>query len=154
MAAHYKRKVGKIHMKKIQRKRKLRFKHIMLSFIFLVGLFFAVQQIYLFAITWDKLDIKDVTVFCKNQEIRESIQKDIEDTRFGNILLLDLKILQEKFLSHPRVRQVHIRKIFPPALSITVEEREPFAVLKKEDLFVIDSEGVLVSEAEQESRIG
>ena len=56
---NYRRNEGRIHTKKLQRKIKLRFRHIFLSFILLAGFFFVLQQVFLFAISWDKLEIKD-----------------------------------------------------------------------------------------------
>jgi len=145
---HYRRKEGKIHTKKLHRKIKLRFRHIFLSFIFLTGFFFFLQQVFLFAITWNKLEIKDVNISCENQTIKNNVQDIVEDYTFGNILLFESNHLQENIESLKRVKNVIIRKIFPLSLDISIEERKPFAVLQKEFLFVIDSEGVIVSQLE------
>jgi len=144
----YRRKEGQIHTKKLHRKIKLRFRHIFLSFIFLTGFFLVLQQVFLFAISWDKLDIKNVYISCENQDIKNDVQNTIEDYTFGNILLFDSKNLQEIIESFTRVKNVIIRKIFPLSLNISIEERKPFAVLRKEFLFVIDTEGVIVNRLE------
>ena len=145
---HYRRKEGQIHTKKIHRKIKLKFRHILLSFILLAGFFFALQQVFLFVISWDKLDIKNVYISCENQSIKNNVQDIIEDYSFGNILLYDSKNLQEIIEALPRVKIVTIRKIFPLSLNISIEERTPFAALRKESLFVIDNEGVIISRLE------
>ncbi len=144
----YRRKEGQIQPKKLHRKIKLGFRHILLSFIFLTGFFFFLQQVFLFAISWDKLEIKDVNISCRNQTIKDNVQDIIEDYTFGNILLFDSNNLQEIIESLTRVKNVIIRKIFPLSLDISIEERKPFAVLQKEFLFVIDTEGVIVSRLE------
>ncbi len=144
----YRRKEGRIHTKKLHRKTRLRFRHIFLSFIFLAGFFFVLQQVFLFAITWDKLEIKDVNILCENPSIKNSVLDTIEDYAFGNILLFDSHNLHEIIESSTKVKNVRIRKIFPLSLDISIEERKPFAVLKKEFLFVIDMEGVIVSRLE------
>jgi cell division septal protein FtsQ len=119
-----------------------------LSFIFLAGFFFVLQQVFLFAITWDKLEIKDVNILCENPAIKNSVLDTIEDYAFGNILLFDSHNLHEIIESFTKVKNVRIRKKFPLSLDISIEERKPFAVLKKEFLFVIDMEGVIVSRLE------
>ena len=144
----YRRKEGQIHTKKLHRKIKLRFKHIFLSFVFLAGFFLVLQQVFLFAFSWDKLDIKNVYIFCENKAIKKDAQDMIKDYTFGNILLFDSNNLQEIIKSFTRVKSVTIRKIFPLSLNISIEERKPFAVLKQEFLFVIDTEGVIVSQLE------
>jgi cell division septal protein FtsQ len=147
----FRRNKGRPRTKKIQRKRKLRFRHIFFSFSILAGTFLAVQQICLFALTWDKMDIKDITIVCPNPEMREVIDEDLANAPLGNILLFDAHRLKEKVVSHSRVKSVHIRKVLPPSLIIEVEERQPFAVLKAEQLFLIDNEGVILFPLEKES---
>lgn len=142
---HYRRKEGQIHTKKLHRKIKLRFRHIFLSFIFLAGFFLLLQQVFLFAYSCDKLDISNITISCENQAIKNDVQDMIEDFPFGNILLFDNTKLKDNIKSFTRIKNVTIRKIFPLSLNISIEERKPFAVLRKEFLFVIDNEGMIVS---------
>ncbi len=144
----FRRKEGQIHTKKLHRKIKLRFRHIFLSFIFLAGFFLVLQQVFLFAISWEKLHIKNVYISCENQIIKNDVQEMIEDYPFGNILLFDYTNLLDKIEALPRVKNVLIRKIFPLSLNISIEERKPFAVLRKDFLFVIDTEGVIISRLE------
>ncbi len=143
---HFRRKEGQIRIKKLHRKIKLRFRHIVLSFVFLVGFFVVLQQVFLFAISWDKLDIQNVTISCENEAIKNESQDIIEDYTLGNILLFESENLQEIIESFTRVKSVTIRKIFPLSLNISIEERKPFAVLRKEVSFLIDKEGVVVSQ--------
>ena len=145
----YQRKEGHIHTRKLHKKIKLRSRHIFLSFIFLIGFFFLLQQVFLFAISWNKLDIKDVHITCENQTIKAGVQSIIEDYPFGNILLFDSADLQEIIKPLPRVKNIIIRKIFPLSLDISIEERKPFAVLQKDFLSVIDSEGVIIDRIEE-----
>jgi cell division septal protein FtsQ len=141
---HFRRKEGRLQTKRIQRKLKLRFRHVLFSFIALAALFLAVQQVCLFALTWERMSIRDVTIICPNTEIKETIEKDLESLLLGNILLFDVESLKEKVVSHSRVKSVQIRKVLPPALVINVVERKPFAVLKAKKLYVIDNEGAVL----------
>jgi len=111
-----------------------------------VGFFVVLQQVFLFAISWDKLDIQNVTISCENEAIKNESQDIIEDYTLGNILLFESENLQEIIESFTRVKSVTIRKIFPLSLNISIEERKPFAVLRKEVSFLIDKEGVVVSQ--------
>ncbi|MFC2168933.1 FtsQ-type POTRA domain-containing protein, partial [Acidobacteriota bacterium] len=117
----FKRKEGRTHTKKLHRKIKLRSRHIFLSFIFLVGFFFMLQQVFLFAISWDKLEIKEVSIFCENQAIKINIQDTIEDYHFGNILLFDSQNFRKIIESFTRVKNATIRKKFPLSLEILIE---------------------------------
>lgn len=141
---HYRRKEGQVRLKKLHRRVKLRFKHIFMSFLFLVGFFFILQQLFLFAFSWDKLDIKQIFISCENQAIKNNIQDMIEDYAFGNILLFDKNNLQTRIESIPRIKSVSVKKIFPLSLNISIEERKPFAVLKRDFLYVIDHDGVII----------
>jgi len=145
---HYRRKEGQVHTKKLHRKIKLRFIHIFLSFIFLAGFFLVLQQVFLFAISWEKLNIKNVYISCENQVIKNDVQEMIGDYPFGNIIIFDNNNLLNKIEALSRVKNVTIRKSYPVSLNISIEERKPFAVLRKEFLFVIDTEGVVVSRLE------
>ena len=139
----FRRKEGRVQTKKITRKVRLRFKHIVVCFFLLTGLFFGLQQLYLFAITWEKLDIEKISISCDDPEIETSVLREMENRSFGNILLLNIDELREEIKTHPRIKEVHVRKIFPLSLNIHIEERRPFAVLQKEEPFLIDRDGFI-----------
>jgi len=140
----FKRRREKIKTKKIQRKIRLKFIHILLTFLFLGGIFFLIQQIYLFLISWDHLDVKGIEIASKRAAVKEEIQEFFEGKNFGNILLLDIGLLQELLEGHRWVENVCVRKIFPSSLRIEIKERTPVAVLKKENFYLIDKEGILL----------
>lgn len=140
----FKRRREKIKTKKIQRKIRLKFIHILLTFLFLWGIFFLIQQIYLFLISWDNLDVKGIEITSKRSAVKEEIQEFFKGKNLGNILLLDIGHLQELLEGHRWVENVCVRKIFPSSLRIEIIERTPVAVLKKENFFLIDKEGILL----------
>jgi len=140
---------GKTKTKKIQRKIRLRFMHILFYLILIGGIFYALQQAYLFLISWDKLNIKDVTVLSRMPEIKEETQRFFEGKRLGNILLLDIGLLQEKFTAHRWIKEVRVRKILPSSLKIEIKERTPVALLKQDHTYMIDEEGVFLEKIEQ-----
>lgn len=150
----FRRRQGKIKTRKIQRKIRLKFIHILLMFLLLGGIFLLIQQIYLFLICWDQLNVKGIKVACQRAEVRGEIQELFKGKNLGNILLLDIGHLQELLESHRWVKNACIRKIFPSSLRIEIRERKPVAVLKKEDFYLIDEEGILLEKIHPEENNG
>ncbi len=144
---------GKNKTKKIQRKIRLRFMHILFHLILIGGIFYALQQAYLFLISWDKLDIKDVTVYARKPEIKAETQRFFEGKRLGNILLLDINLLQEKFTAHRWIKEVRVRKILPSSLRIEIKERTPVALLKQDHIYLIDEDGVFLEKIGQGEKV-
>ncbi|UCC39173.1 MAG: FtsQ-type POTRA domain-containing protein [Candidatus Aminicenantes bacterium] len=140
----FQRGKGKVKTKKIQRKIRLKFKHIFFFFLLLGGIFYLIQRSYLFLISWDHLNVKRTEVLCSKPEGKGEIQQFFDGKKLGNILLLDIGQLQEALTDINWVKDVQIRKVFPSSLKIKIKERHPAAVLKKEEenLYLIDKEGV------------
>ena len=128
----YRRKRGKIETKKIHRKIKLKLRHILLTFVLLVGFFYGFSRLYLFLITWEKLIIDKVEIICQKEEIQRDFQHYFEKRYLGNLLLLNIGNLQELLATHTWIEDVHIRKIFPSTIRIEATDRIPIALLKKE----------------------
>ena len=135
---------GKIKRKKIQRKLRLKFMHILFTFLLLGGIFYSVQRAYIFLISWDKLDIQEVEIVTRTPEIGEEIYGFLEGKRLGSILLLDISLLQEKITGHRWIKEVRVRKILPSTLKIDIKERTPAALLKQDNIYMIDEEGVFL----------
>ncbi len=138
----FQRGKGKVKLKKIQKKIRLKFKHIFFFFLFLGGIFYLVQRFYLFLISWDHLKVKQIEIVCSKPQGKEEIERFFNGRKLGNILLLDIGQLQGAFTDISWVKEVQVRKIFPSSLKIKIKERRPFALLKKEDLYLIDRDGV------------
>lgn len=138
----FRRKNEKTKTRKIKRKIRLKFRHIFYSFVFFVGLFYGIQRIYLFLISWDRFNVKTVEVNCQNPDIREDITQFFKGQRMGNMFLLNIDTLREKITAHHWIKKVYLRKIFPSSVKIDVKERTPAAILAKENLTLIDDEGV------------
>lgn len=143
-AFRFRRHQGKIKTKNIQRKIRVKSIHILLTFLLLGGIFFLIQQIYLFLICWDHLNLKEIEVVSKRAEVRKEIYQFFKDKNLGNILLLDIDHVQELLENHRWVKNACVRKIFPSSLKIEIEERTPVAVLKKENFYLIDKDGILL----------
>lgn len=144
---------GKIKRKKIQRKLRLRFRHILFTFLLLGGIFYSVQRAYIFLISWDKLEIQEVEIVTRTPEIEEEIHGFLEGKRLGSILLLDISLLQEKITAHRWIKEVRVRKILPTTLKIEIKERTPAALLKQDYIYMIDEDGVFLEKIGQGEKV-
>lgn len=145
---HFRRKEKKTKPKKVQRRIKLKFRHILLCFLLISGLFTFVQRAYLFLITWDNLDVDRIEVFCPKEQIAEDIRLFLGGKHLGNLLILDIHTLKEKLVVHPWIKDIHVRKNFPSTLKISILERQPAALLKKNRIYLIDREGIKLQEVD------
>lgn len=143
----FRRKPGRIKTSKMYRKVKLKFGHIFISFILLGGFFLGLQQAYLYLITCDEFKVKNVEIACRDARIQADIRALIEGRNLGSIVLLDMQKLKHAVIAHPRIKDVHIRKLFPSSLRISIEERIPAAVLKQNSYKLIDREGAVLRES-------
>lgn len=141
---HFQRGKGmkKVKKKKIKKKITLRFKHITFFFFFIGGIFYFIQQAYIFLISWDYLNTKEIIIICPKERVRQEVEQLISKKTLGNILLLDISYLRETLEAQNWVKEAQIRKIFPSSLRIKIIEREPIAILQKDDLYLIDEKGI------------
>lgn len=150
-SSQFRRGDSQVKAKKIQRKLKLRHKHVALSFFLLGGFFFLVQQSYLFLITWDNLDIDQIEIQCRKPDIQIVTEQFLAKRNLGNILLLDIGRLRSTIETHRWIDEVHIRKKFPSTLIIDIQQRVPAALLKKRSYILIDREGIELEHLESET---
>lgn len=148
-SAQFRRSRERTDTSKIHRKIRLKFSHILISFLFLCSFFLGIQQGYLYLITCSEFQIKSVEIECGNSQIKTETQSFIQGRSLGNLFLLDMQKLKQSVISHPRIKDVRIRKLFPSSLKIMVEERIPAAVMKKNRYLLVDRDGVVLAESEQ-----
>jgi cell division protein FtsQ len=149
----FQRGEGKIKIKKVQRKINLQFKHIVLFFLLMAGLFYSFQRFYLFLISWENLSIKEAQILCQREAVKKELEQMIREEKLGNILLLDMDRLQSVLERHRWVQEARIRKVFPSSLRIEIKEREPAALLKKDRYYLIDEQGVELEPMESRENI-
>jgi cell division septal protein FtsQ len=114
----------------------------------MIGIFYFFQKLYVFLISWDYLNIREIKVICSREDTQKEIEGKLSEQNLGNILLADLVHLQQTIKDHQRIKEVQIRKIFPASLRIEIEEREPVAILQTENLYLIDGEGHLLEKVD------
>lgn len=147
----FRRPQGKVRTKKIQRKIKVKFIHLLLAFFFLVGIFVLIQQTYIFLISWKYLQVKNIVVVCQKTNLQQQIKESLQGKEMGNIFLVNIARLQNQLESNRWVKNVYIRKIFPASLRIEIEARKPIAVIKQGDFYLIDREGIFLEKIDRQN---
>ena len=67
----------------------------------------------------------------------------------GNIFRVDLGGISQKLAKHPWVQAASIRRVFPQGLYINISERIPFARIQLDQVYMMDSDGVLLGPEEK-----
>jgi cell division septal protein FtsQ len=139
----FKRGRAKTPVKKVQRKLVVRSRHIVAFFVVLAAFFFGLTKGYLYLVSCDDFAVKKIEVVCRRDFVGRDIRSLLDASKFGNLLLLDIKALQARIESHRWVKEARLRKIFPSSLKVELTEREPVALLKiGGSLLMIDEQGV------------
>jgi len=145
---HFQRGAGGMRLKKVRRTGSPLFKQALISFALAAVVFLSVHEIYLFVITWSKLEIRDVRVSCVDMSVQADVIRRLEGTRWGNILLLDLAKVRGRLEAVPWVKEARLRKVFPSSLQIDLVPRTPAALLRRDAVTLIDRTGVELQKAE------
>jgi cell division protein FtsQ len=62
-----------------------------------------------------------------------------------NLFTVRLRDMARRLESHPWIEEVRVRKVFPNKIWIQIKERKPIAILQLEELYYIDTKGVIFS---------
>jgi len=62
-----------------------------------------------------------------------------------NLFSINLKEVAKPLESHPWIDHVGVRKVFPNKILVQIEERKPIAILQLEELYYIDTQGIIFS---------
>ena len=144
---HFQRGDGGTRLKKVRKTSSPLFKQALITFALAAVVFFSIHEIYLFVITWSRLEIRDVRVACADESVRAGVVQRLAGTHWGNILLLDLSMIRGRLEAVPWVKEARLRKVFPSSLQITLVPRTPAALLRRNALMLIDRDGVELQEA-------
>jgi len=152
--ARYRRRDAEVKTKKIQRKFRVKMRHVGFSLIVTAGLFVGAQQGLLFLMGWDRLDIESIEVLCRKPGLQSAAAGWLEEHVAGNLFLLDIKRLRGSLEAHSWIKAVRIRKHFPSTLRIEINERVPAALLEQERWMLIDRDNVELELAPTAQRTG
>jgi len=150
---HIKSKIHKTKPKKSILKNKF-------FWIFLAFLFLAIAAEY-FLLFFDKIQIKNIMIYCDNEvktvEISSLIENNINKKFidiFGfnlsskSIFLTNSKKIENKILeTYPEIKAADISKILPDSLVVEIKKREKSAIyFQNNKYFYIDQTGVIFNE--------
>jgi cell division septal protein FtsQ len=130
-----------------RRRRALRAGHVLALTALLAGFFLAVDRVYLFLITWDRLTVRTVELRCDREPLRRDLERFLKERPLGNLLLCDISTLRRELRTHAWVREASVQKVFPSTLKIEVAERVPFALLERNGRALVDREANILEAA-------
>jgi cell division septal protein FtsQ len=133
---------GALRGRPAPRRATVRSKHVLGMFCVVAATFFAFARAYLFLISWDRLALRSVEVVCARPSLKRDLDRAFAGQRLGNILLCDINGLRAQLRSFPWVQEARIRKVFPSALRVEIEERVPRALLERYVPTLVDTAGV------------
>jgi cell division septal protein FtsQ len=153
-AAQYQRGGGRVRVKKSERRIAPGTRQLLVIIGLVAVTLVLVREIYVFAISWSKLDVRTVQVSCPNADVRAGVERLAADMRWGNLLRVDIDRVRRHFFTYAWVKDVSVRKIFPATVRVEVTPRQPVAVLEKSVPVLVDGDGVELGPAPPESRAG
>ncbi|MDX2494337.1 MAG: FtsQ-type POTRA domain-containing protein [Desulfuromusa sp.] len=105
--------------------------------LIIVGGFFVTQLL----LASDLFRVEQVAVQ-GNSRLNENQVVALSDIQTGvNTFNLDLGLIGRKIEENPWVQSAHVQRIFPSQLLITLEERQPVAIINLGYLYYLDSQG-------------
>ena len=133
---------GALRGRTAPKRAEVRAKHVLGMLLLLATAFYAFARAYLFLISWDRLAVRSVEVVAARPSLKADLVRAFSGRRLGNILLCDIDGLRAQVRQLPWVREARVRKVFPSALRVEVEERTPRALLERHGTVLVDAEGV------------
>jgi len=127
-----------------RKRRALRTKHVLATFALLAAFFFAFDRAYLFLISWDRLTVRTIELHCGRESVSRNLKAFLQTRPLGNLLFCDISALQGQLESYPWVKDARVQKVFPSTLKIEILAREPFVLVEKNGLAVVDVEGTVL----------
>ncbi|MCI4445381.1 MAG: cell division protein FtsQ/DivIB [Candidatus Aminicenantes bacterium] len=141
----FQRSRQRVKSRTLRGKKTLALKQTGLIFLAILFFFFLLSGAYYYAITSEQLKIKQVTVNCSLPELKQKVESYLANKNLGNILICNLDFLRTTLTQIPGVKEVHLEKILPSTLKIEVFPRTPKVYVHKENYWLVDEEGQVIS---------
>ncbi len=116
------------------------FRLLLLSFFLFAG-----HRTYVHLLGDPFFRVREVEIQGNGKVSKETLLSLITIDGMPNLFTLRLREVARRLESHPWMDHVKVRKVFPDKVLIQVEERKPIAILQMEDLYYIDTKGVIFS---------
>ncbi|MFQ6081733.1 MAG: cell division protein FtsQ/DivIB [Candidatus Aminicenantia bacterium] len=133
-----------MEIRKERRKRiiVLKFSYLLILLVMAGGFFYLIRSGYLFLISWEKLNVKEIEVVSQKKELKREIEDKLKTIKLGNILLVNIEILKQELMVNKWVKEIYVKKILPSTLRIKILERIPIAILEKDGFYLLGDKGV------------
>ncbi|MGB9630319.1 MAG: cell division protein FtsQ/DivIB [Thermodesulfobacteriota bacterium] len=131
---------GERFEKVLRRMIRVAFKILILSFVIFIG-----HRFYLYLSEDPFFRTREIEVEGCKKVSKEELLALIRMEGMPNLFTLQLKEISRRLESHPWIKQVRIKKVFPHKIWIQVEERKPIAIVQLEEPYYIDAQGVIFS---------
>ena len=119
---------------------KLRMKNIikiLVILFLLLGIIFFCKRF----IDSDYFKVQEVVVTGNTKLLKRDVTEQVEKMKGKNIVYLNTKEIEDFLRNDVRVKKVSITKQFPSKILFNIEERQPYAYVRKgENLFLADNE--------------
>ena len=121
------------------------------SKLFLTGIIgYLLYAGYNFAISTPRFQVQNIS-FEGNHVLNNSqIVEWLGPLKGKNLLTLDLAGLNRRLSEHPWVQTASTQRVFPHGLSFEITERVPYARIKKDQIYLMDNFGVILSSEKPE----
>ena len=121
------------------------------SKLFLTGIIgFILYAGYNFASSTPRFQVQNIS-FQGNHVLSDSqILEWLGPTKGKNLLTLDLAALNRRLSQHPWVQTASTQRVFPHGLNFELTERVPYARIKKDQIYLMDNFGVILSPEKSE----
>jgi cell division septal protein FtsQ len=117
------------------------------SKLFLVGVvIYLVYASYNFLISDPRFNIADVSFRGHNSVMEEQLLNWLGPIHGKNLFTYDLTKTSERLAEHPWILSASVQRKFPQEIQIELTERVPYARVKFEKIFLMDTFGVILSE--------
>jgi cell division protein FtsQ len=119
---------------------RIAFQLLLVSFFLFVG-----HRTYVHLIGDPFFRVREVEIEGYRKISKETLVSLLNMDGMPNLFTLGLKRVTRRLESHPWIEAVTVSKVFPNKILIRVEERQPIAILQLEELYYIDTKGVIFS---------
>ena len=100
---------------------------------------------YNFLISTPRFQIQNVTLQGNHVLNNSQILEWLGPVIGKNLIAIDLVRLNKRLSEHPWVQTASIQRVFPQGLEFELTERVPYARVKKDQIYLMDNSGVILS---------
>ena len=108
---------------------------------------------YKYLLTLSYFDIREITIMGGDKVSAREIIRDSGINVGENLLSTDVNEVKNRIEKHPWIKKAEVRRLYPSELEISVLERVPAALIKFDDIYYIDGDGVVFERVASEDEI-